>query len=338
MNAPSTIDLARISTMDLAHAARLLKGVRDATLSGQRPRVMPRPVIGESWGRMLTVGVDPDRDVRSRLLSEEELEERRRASPLLPILPGLREALVTVADAAQHIMVVCDADGRVLWREGSSAVLRKADTLGFEPGADWSEGVVGTNGVGTPLVVRRPVQVFSAEHFVRTHHSWTCTGAPVTDPRDGTLLGVVDVSGPLRTMHPATLALVDSVAKLAEARLRERHVAALERLRAGEGRPGPRAPGGPGPRRGRARLDRRGDGHARGGPAAAAQGPRGGPRLAALAGHLPGGAAARRLAAASGGPVRDAVPLPATRVVLDVSGARRWTLAMLGGAATGPTT
>ncbi|UFQ18835.1 MULTISPECIES: GAF domain-containing protein [Streptomyces] len=331
MNAPSTIDLARISTMDLAHAARLLKGVRDATLSGQRPRVMPRPVIGESWGRMLTGGVDPDRDVRSRLLSEEELEERRRASPLLPILPGLREALVTVADAAQHIMVVCDADGRVLWREGSSAVLRKADTLGFEPGADWSEGVVGTNGVGTPLVVRRPVQVFSAEHFVRTHHSWTCTGAPVTDPRDGTLLGVVDVSGPLRTMHPATLALVDSVAKLAEARLRERHVAALERLRAVA------APV-------LARLAGRAlavDVH---GWTAAVTGMPAADRL-----RLPKALAAGRAWLPSLGtcrveplpggwllrpedPWETPEPLPATRVVLDVSGARRWTLAMLGGA------
>jgi hypothetical protein len=92
--------------------------------------------------------------------------------------------------------------------------------------------VVGTNGVGTPAVVRRPVQVFAAEHFVRSHTSWTCTGAPITDPRDGRLLGVVDVSGPLETMHPATLAWVDSVAKLAEARLRELHLASLERLRA----------------------------------------------------------------------------------------------------------
>jgi hypothetical protein len=55
----------------------------------------------------------------------------------------------------------------VLWREGSSPVLRKADGLGFELGADWREDVVGTNGVGTPAVVRRPVQVFAAEHFVR---------------------------------------------------------------------------------------------------------------------------------------------------------------------------
>lgn len=43
---------------------------------------------------------------------------------------------------------------------------------------------------------------------------------------------MVDVSGPLDTMHPATLAWVDSVAKLAESRLRELHLTALEQLRA----------------------------------------------------------------------------------------------------------
>lgn len=137
-----------------------------------------------------------------------------------------------MADIAHHIMVVADDDGRVLWREGSPAVLRRADGLGFELGADWREDVVGTNGVGTPAVVRRPVQVFASEHFVRSQTTWTCTGAPITDPRDGRLIGVVDVSGPLETMHPATLAWVDSVAKLAEARLRELHQTSLERLRA----------------------------------------------------------------------------------------------------------
>ncbi|MGH4032161.1 GAF domain-containing protein [Actinomycetota bacterium Odt1-20B] len=232
MDATSTLDLAAISALDAGNAARLLKGVRDATLSGHRPQVQPRQLIGESWGRMLQGGVDPDRDFRSRLLSLEELEERRRASPLLDILPVLREGLVGVADAAHHIMVVCDVDGRVLWREGNAAVLRSADSLGFELGADWNESVVGTNGIGTPLVVRRPLHVFSAEHFVQTHHAWTCAGAPVTDPRDGRLIGVVDVSGPITTMHPATLALVNSVAKLGEAHLRDLHLTALERLRA----------------------------------------------------------------------------------------------------------
>ncbi|MEU1330907.1 GAF domain-containing protein [Streptomyces sp. NPDC005865] len=331
MNAPPTIDLARISAMDQAQAARLLKGVRDAALSGRRPHLLPRPVIGDSWGRMLLGGVDPDHDVRARPLGEEEVAERRRASPLADVLPDLRDILVSVADAAQHIMVVCDADGRVLWREGSAAVLRRADALGFELGADWSEGVVGTNGVGTSLVVRRPVQVFSAEHFVQSHHAWTCTGAPVTDPRDGRLLGVVDVSGPLQTVHPALVALVDSVAKLAEARLRDRHLTALDRLRAVA------APV-------LARLDGRAcavDAH---GWTAAVTGMPPVDRLAlpktlaagrtwlpslgpCLVEPLPGGWLLR-----PDDPGGAPQPVTATRLVLDVSNPRRWTLSVLGGA------
>ncbi|MFC9911343.1 GAF domain-containing protein [Streptomyces sp. NPDC059862] len=228
----SPINVTQLATVDAARAARVLSEMREAALSGERTHLAPRPVIGESWGRMQRSGVDPEHDFRSGLLSPEEIRRRREESPLRHVLPVLREGLVSVADTAHHIMVVADAEGRVLWREGSSAVLRKADGLGFLLGADWRENVVGTNGVGTPVVVRRPVQVFAAEHFVRSHASWTCAGAPITDPRDGRLIGVVDVSGPLETMHPATLAWVDSVAKLAEARLRELHLSALERLRA----------------------------------------------------------------------------------------------------------
>ncbi|MFI2506459.1 GAF domain-containing protein [Streptomyces sp. NPDC018972] len=226
------MDVTHLAAVDTARAARVLDEVRSAALSGQRAPVAPRPVIGQSWERMLRSGVDPDHDFRSGLLSWEEVQRRRESSTLRQVLPVLREGLLSVADVAHHIMVVADEEGRVLWREGSAPVLRKADGLGFEIGADWREEVVGTNGVGTPAVTRRPVQVFAAEHFVRSHATWTCAGAPITDPRDGRLIGVVDVSGPLETMHPATLAWVDSVAKLAEARLRETHLRSLERLRA----------------------------------------------------------------------------------------------------------
>lgn len=225
------MNVAQLAAVDAAQAARLLSEVREATLAGQRARIAPRPVIEQSWGRVLRSGVDPDRDNSPGVLGLDEVLRRREESPLRDVLPVLREGLLSVADVT-HIMVVADAEGRVLWREGCSPVLRKADGLGFEPGADWREDTVGTNGVGTVAAVRRPVQVFAGEHFVRSHTSWTCTGAPITDPRDGRLLGVVDISGPLETMHPATLAWVDSVAKLAEARLRELHQTSLERLRA----------------------------------------------------------------------------------------------------------
>ncbi|WP_309505796.1 GAF domain-containing protein [Streptomyces pyxinae] len=228
-----TVEMGRLAGMDAREATRLLQRVRDTALRGGRPTPGPRADIGASWQRMMRTGVDPDRDRRSGLLGPDELARRRAESPLAQVLPVLREGLMagTGGGPMRHIMVVGDAEGRVLWREGHPAVLRSADIHGFVPGADWRESTVGTNGLGTSLVTRRPVQVHSAEHFVSTHHPWTCAGAPITDPRDGTLLGAVDVSGPLGTMQPLTLLLVASVARLAEAELRNRHLTELARLR-----------------------------------------------------------------------------------------------------------
>ncbi|WUV84920.1 GAF domain-containing protein [Streptomyces sp. NBC_01476] len=213
-------------------SAHLLAAVREATLSGEVPPRPPRTVIGESWARMLAAGLDPDTGRHSGLLSTDEIEQRRQDTPLGEILPVLRDGLVTVADAAWHIMVVTDAEGRVLWRDGNLAVRKSADRLGLAEGASWAEDVVGTNAIGTALVTRSPLQVHSAEHFVRVHHGWTCAAAPLHDPRSGRLLGVVDVSGPAATAHPATLSLVSAVARVAEGELRAGHWAAVERLRA----------------------------------------------------------------------------------------------------------
>ncbi|WND34263.1 GAF domain-containing protein [Streptomyces sp. BB1-1-1] len=325
----SPMDVTQFAAVDTARAARTLNEVRSAKLSGGRAPVAPRPVIEQSWERMLRSGVDPEHDFRSGLLAPEEVQRRREASELRHVLPVLREGLLSVADVAHHIMVVADDEGRVLWREGSAPVLRKADGLGFELGADWREEVVGTNGVGTPAVTRRPVQVFASEHFVRSQATWTCAGAPITDPRSGRLLGVVDVSGPLETMHPATLAWVDSVAKLAEARLRESHVLTLERLRAVA------APV-------LARLGGRALVTDRDGWTAAVTGmpyldrvtlpksPAAGPRW------LPAFGACTVEPLGEGWLVRAAeepVPQGAVRIVLDLGQPRRWSVRVLGGAA-----
>lgn len=229
--AHSPREVTRLAATDARRAARLVGQARGAVLAGRRPDVTPRPVIRESWTRMVHRAVDPEHDFRSGLLSQEEVERRRHDSRLRHVLPILQEGLVPYAESGRHIVVVADAEGRALWHEGSTAVLRLADGQGLGIGGDWREETVGTNGIGTSLVARQPVEVFSAEHFVRTLHSWSCVGAPLIDPRDGSLIGAVDVSGPLESHHPAMLTLVDTVAKLAEARLRELHSASLDRLR-----------------------------------------------------------------------------------------------------------
>ncbi|MFG2774389.1 GAF domain-containing protein [Streptomyces sp. NPDC048350] len=225
------LDMKRLAAMDAAQATRLLHRVREETLAGRTPPIAPRPVIDASWQRMFRLGLDPDQGTSTVLLQRDELEERRRTTVLGEVMRTLSTMLTGIADASMQIMVVTDEQGRVLWREGNLAVMRQANGICLEEGAAWTEHTTGTNAVGTALAMRRPVQVHSAEHYVHTLHNWTCAAAPVHDPRDQRLLGIVDVSGPASSFHPSTLALVGSVAQLAEAEMRDRHLRSIERLR-----------------------------------------------------------------------------------------------------------
>ena len=211
--------------------ARLMSAVYDATMAGHRAPARPRDVIGDSWQRLIASGINPDVDA-APVVETGGLELLRRSSGLMDVLDEISHGLESLVADGENILVVADAKGRVLWRSGSPSVLMNADRLGFIEGANWGEGTVGTNAIGTALVSQRAVQVFSAEHFLRSHHSWTCAGAPIRDPRTGHVIGVVDVSGPAATVHPTTIALVDAVARLAESHLRQEHDRTLNRLRA----------------------------------------------------------------------------------------------------------
>uniref|UniRef100_UPI00037753AA helix-turn-helix domain-containing protein n=1 Tax=Nocardiopsis baichengensis TaxID=280240 RepID=UPI00037753AA len=192
----------------------------------------PRPVIEESWERVRRYGVDPDGRCPAPALRTEDVGRERGDSPLEEVLPLIGSALLGAGEQAGHVMLVTDPRGVILWRDGARDMRRLADGAGLVEGAAWDEGSTGTNAIGTALAVGRPVQVYSAEHYVRGLHRLTCACAPVHDPRDGRVIGAIDVTGPAATAHASTLALVNAVARLAESHLRGRHDANLERLRA----------------------------------------------------------------------------------------------------------
>ncbi len=216
---------------DLSQHARVLVRVHDAVIGGGSPPVRPRGVVARSWSRVLGLGLDASRTNAREPLPFPEVERRRRTSPLSLVIAELRQVLVSVADASSFLMVVTDADGVILWREGSARVRLRADALGFTEGARWTEATVGTNAIGTALAEAAPVQLFSAEHFEQAQHPWYCTAAPIHHPVNGEVLGVVDVSGPALTLHPVIGALVETAVKLAESQLWRHHERRLERLR-----------------------------------------------------------------------------------------------------------
>jgi hypothetical protein len=217
--------------LDPVEHAHLLHKVFDAVLSGETGPAAPRSIVSESWQRSLAAHIDPDRRTPPVVVRDAELPDLRGAHPLNEVMPLLRSTLVSIADEAMHIMLVTDADGTILWREGAARLLHDADDVGLCAGTRWSEDAIGTNAMGTTLAVDAAVQIHSAEHLVRTYHAWTCAAAPVHDPDTGTILGAIDISGPLHTVHPAMMQLVSATAQLAENQLRVRLAIADERLR-----------------------------------------------------------------------------------------------------------
>jgi hypothetical protein len=212
--------------------AALLERVWDAVLRGDRAPVHPRPLISDSWQRSLAADVDPVAREAPVVWERDEVHDIRSAHPLAAAIPVLRQTVLNVADGAMHVMIVTDRDGLILWREGNADVARRADRVRLAEGTRWSEGDIGTNAMGTTLAVGKPVQIYSAEHLVRTYHNWTCAASPIHDPDTGDILGSVDISGPLRSVHPAMVALVSAAAQLAESHLRAQTAARDERVRA----------------------------------------------------------------------------------------------------------
>ncbi|WP_063830781.1 GAF domain-containing protein [Kitasatospora phosalacinea] len=190
-----------------------------------------RPEIGDSWERLRRLGLDPERARAAARLAPGELEEARRATGLEQVLPALRSTLFPPDDTSPVVLAVADPKARVLWRDGEPRLKRDADALGFEPGALWSEEAVGTNGIGLAARTARASTVHSVEHYLRSHHGWTCAAVPIRDPRTGRLAGVVNLSSPASASHPYLRQLVLTAARLAETELRAGHLEALHRLR-----------------------------------------------------------------------------------------------------------
>jgi signal transduction histidine kinase len=191
-----------------------------------------RGPIADSWHRSAVAGVDPSRSRAPTLAERGEVWQRWEAHPLEGAAPLIRRWLRRFVDEGEHLIVVSNADGLLLWLDGSARVRSAAaDAMNFVEGALWSEAGAGTNAIGTALAADHPVQVHAAEHFSEVVHGWTCSAAPVHDPEDGQLLGVIDVTALMSKAHPGSLAAALSAARAVEADLRVRVQVRDARLR-----------------------------------------------------------------------------------------------------------
>ncbi|MDK3016576.1 sigma-54-dependent Fis family transcriptional regulator [Pseudodonghicola flavimaris] len=141
------------------------------------------------------------------------------------------------------MLLLCDAEGVVMEASGGFRARRQGERNNLQPGGRWSEGAMGTNAIGTALHLRRPVTISDTEHYCAAIRHWACAAVPVRDPADGTLLGVIDISGAPGVGFANAGALATALAGQIEAALRDadltRHRRLIDLLLAGR----PRAEG-----------------------------------------------------------------------------------------------
>jgi signal transduction histidine kinase len=203
--------------------ARELHRIWDDYVSQGHLDQVRRP-IADSWRRSRLAGIDPS-STRAPTTFEDQRDVRERweSHPLQAAAPLIRRWLGRFGDESDNLIVVSDAQGLLLWLEGDARVRSAAaDAMNFVEGALWSEAGAGTNAIGTALAADHGVQVHAAEHFSEVVHGWTCSAAPVHDPEDGRLLGVIDLTGLAATADPRNIAAVQAAARAVEADLRVR--------------------------------------------------------------------------------------------------------------------
>ncbi|WAP67550.1 sigma-54-dependent Fis family transcriptional regulator [Jiella pelagia] len=181
---------------------------------GIASKAVVRRVIRESWSRSASCGIDANGTEAPVCGDDGEVERLTLSNAEL--LAAARRPFQTIGemlDGTGAMLVLADQDGVMIEAVGDRKTLHSGQDINLAIGGKWNEEAVGTNGIGTALWSGKPVLVHAAEHFCAGIKSWTCAGAPIRDPFDGSIIGVVDLSGHPSIFKPHNIALVMAAAR-----------------------------------------------------------------------------------------------------------------------------
>ncbi len=155
-----------------------------------------RPVIYQSWVRSNTTGVKPEQFAAPSL--ERNVVATKSTFDQAELRRATRASMLRIGDllsGAEAMLLLTDRDGVILETVGDNSTLAKANKINLTIGGVWSEDASGTNGIGTALWTGQPVYVHGEEHFCEGMKAWSCAAAPIRDPVDQSIIGVVNLSG-----------------------------------------------------------------------------------------------------------------------------------------------
>jgi AraC-like DNA-binding protein/PAS domain-containing protein len=177
--------------------------------------------VSASWRRCTAeLLVNPDARAAPHIVTDSELRVFRE--PLGKAIVYAQEEvdrLYAIVRQEGYVVLLCNTDGIAIHHRGEEAQADQFKKRGIWVGGVWSEGVEGTNGIGTCIAEQRPVLVHRDQHFRTRHIGLSCAGAPIFDPT-GRLELVLDTSSMTSNQsHTLALAATKVAARAVEERL-----------------------------------------------------------------------------------------------------------------------
>ena len=184
-------------------------------------------MVTASWFRSRAYGVAPGYVFSSPVPEREFKSALERNRELLKSATPLMEKLFDAISGSRSVIGLADKAGLIIHTVGHEEELKRL--IVFNAGYYATEKTNGTNGIGTCLVERKPLEIIGCEHYAEQASGWCCSAAPIMD-RKGTLIGVLNVSIELENYHQHTLGMVAAAAHAIGEQLRLRRLLRQQRI------------------------------------------------------------------------------------------------------------
>lgn len=177
--------------------------------SGLVPQEKIRPLIYQSWLRCKQLRVNPYQTSVHKFLDPQAVAEKLNENmDLINIALPIMNKLYEFVKGSGFLVTITDSECYLLEILGDLDLKKSAAKGNFKIGANWSEQHAGTNAIGTAMFCNEPLQVFAYEHYCKCSHRWTCSGAPIHDPADNKIIGILNMTGRYENVNSHTLGMV----------------------------------------------------------------------------------------------------------------------------------
>lgn len=191
-----------------------IRHARSSFLRGEPLEAMVRQEVMDAWLRCQSTELSPMLAMTESLGTEELRTILDKNRTFIKIAEPLICQLYQFLKGSGFVVTLSDDKGRMIYVIGDDDLIASANN-NLVVGADWGEGSVGNNAVGTSVQIDAPCQFWGFEHYTRLAQRWAGSGCPVHDSNGG-LMGSVAISGPVEKSHLHTLGMVVMTAHAVE--------------------------------------------------------------------------------------------------------------------------